>query len=395
MANIEKLVGSESRLELGLKINDIIEYKADKNLTNTGMTTNCITEIPQRIKLELKNGILTLKAGSEVIVPNGLEADGTTPKFDYVTIESDISTSSVSATSAQRFWCVNLASNGFADGTVQYTFSGNTSTMNATTPNTYSRFYNTETNLFYSGDGSNWSTRNWSLPIALITNEPSVISSIDQAFNGFGYIGSTVWVDKGVKGLAPNGRNEDGTCKNTEFKISNFFSRQVSGTGKREIALRIEGSLTLYGSFSVSDKNYLEGNNGDIIQGVSVISVSLSNGVITSFKPKQVFRAVDYSEVTRTIMPDYDKGISVDTGYVATSDGYLYIYHHSTSDGQYLAVYITTKKGTKVEVFYSGDSGTWSTNLKNGGMCPISEGETMTFEGKGTNKIVFYPLKEI
>ena len=33
--------------------------------------TNCITEIPNDIKLELSNGTLTLKAGSKVYVPNG------------------------------------------------------------------------------------------------------------------------------------------------------------------------------------------------------------------------------------------------------------------------------------------------------------------------------------
>ena len=33
--------------------------------------TNCLTEIPQDITLELNNGTLTLKAGSKVYVPNG------------------------------------------------------------------------------------------------------------------------------------------------------------------------------------------------------------------------------------------------------------------------------------------------------------------------------------
>ena len=52
--------------------------------------TNCITEIPQDIKLELNNGTLTVKAGSKAYAPNGFEADGTTPKFDVKIIESDI-----------------------------------------------------------------------------------------------------------------------------------------------------------------------------------------------------------------------------------------------------------------------------------------------------------------
>lgn len=47
------------------------------NTLNTSQITNCITEIPQDIKLELVDGTLTLKAGSKVYIPNGFEADGT------------------------------------------------------------------------------------------------------------------------------------------------------------------------------------------------------------------------------------------------------------------------------------------------------------------------------
>ena len=52
--------------------------------------TNCITEIPQDIKLELADGVLTLKAGSKVYVPNGFEEDGTTPKFDEIKVNTDL-----------------------------------------------------------------------------------------------------------------------------------------------------------------------------------------------------------------------------------------------------------------------------------------------------------------
>ena len=57
---------------------------------NTTQITNCITEIPQDIKLELVDGTLILKAGSKVYVPNGFEEDGVTKKFDEVVIESDL-----------------------------------------------------------------------------------------------------------------------------------------------------------------------------------------------------------------------------------------------------------------------------------------------------------------
>ena len=51
-----------------------IETKQDiATAVNYNNISNCITEIPQDIKLELNNGTLTLKAGSKVYIPNGFE----------------------------------------------------------------------------------------------------------------------------------------------------------------------------------------------------------------------------------------------------------------------------------------------------------------------------------
>lgn len=63
-----------------------LNNKANINLSNSTAITNCITEIPQDIKLELNNGTLTLKAGSKVYVPNGFE---TSTKTLYAWTSSD------------------------------------------------------------------------------------------------------------------------------------------------------------------------------------------------------------------------------------------------------------------------------------------------------------------
>ena len=381
--------------------NNVTNSNYWKNVTpvNYSNITNCITEIPQRIKLELKNGVLTLKAGSEVIVPNGLESDGTTPKFDYVTIESDISTSTVSPTSAQRFWLVNLDAMNFVDGTTQYTFSGNTSVMNSTTANAYSNFYNTETNMFYRGNGSSWGIRNWSLPIALITNEPSVISSIDQVFNGFGYIGSTYWVDKGVKGLIANGRNEDITLKNIEWNNNKLMTYTFASNlnTPRHMAYSFNGNVLDYMIFNSTNWSFNDETNFFEFRGSPAIwldlgTCNLTNGVISNFNPKQPFRAVDSNEFVEIeadfLAPDYTAGVSVSSGYTATKNGWLYIYHKNTNDGQSIAVSVA---GTVV--FESGDSGTWSTNLVASGFIFVGNGQQITYTGTGTNTLKFYPCK--
>lgn len=79
---------------------------ANPALTNSPYTTNRILEIPQDIKLELNNGILTLKAGSKVYIPNGFESDGTTPHFNVNTTENDASYSGTTNGTYMVFWQV-------------------------------------------------------------------------------------------------------------------------------------------------------------------------------------------------------------------------------------------------------------------------------------------------
>ena len=59
----------------------IIDSKANVDLSNSTVISNCITSTPQPFKIELSNGTFTLKAGSKVYDGNGL----------FKTISSDIS----------------------------------------------------------------------------------------------------------------------------------------------------------------------------------------------------------------------------------------------------------------------------------------------------------------
>jgi hypothetical protein len=93
----EKLKNPFKINELITVVNNLVDGEGGanqdlSNLTSQGQNianwstnvTNCITEIPQDIKLELNNGTLTLKAGSKVYVPNGAGV------FDVVTVPSDV-----------------------------------------------------------------------------------------------------------------------------------------------------------------------------------------------------------------------------------------------------------------------------------------------------------------
>jgi hypothetical protein len=356
---------TESNEQFKNEIEDELENMANldlSNLTEVGekhflgksQITNCITEIPQRIKLELKDGVLTLKAGSEVIVPNGFEADGTTPKFDYVTIESD----STIKNGANRQEII-LSENGNITGGVPsaWTYSGATQ---PTVSTTFAIWYDTANNKIKLtiNKGSTW-LEGLSLPIALATSSTTQYTSIDQVFNGVGFIGSTMWVDKGVKALISDGRNEDGTLKNIEYITDRVRTvRQIaSNTTGRHLFLTHEGE---FGACFAS--NYLQGQDcekptitadaarvyyaydtnvmytslantttWEKVNFVEITKFTCSTTAVLTLNPKTTFRAVDYndkSEISGWAIPsgkyiDLKLGASGAT-YIAPANGYFW-----------------------------------------------------------------------
>ena len=258
--------------------------KSYDNLTKRQIT-NCLLEVPQNIKLELNNSTLTLKAGSKVIVPNGVGL------FDEVVVSADKTITNTSNDTYMVF--VRKDTNGLALTRLATQTASGTSTP---TSGWYG-YYNTNDNKVYRiEEGINKTLM--SLPIGIITVSNGAIASIDQIFNSMGYIGSTIWVDKGVKGLIPNGRNEDGSLKNIETANNKVLTYTNS-------VLRQNASLCL-GNLFISPQNILlydaERNinlsgGTDPIQLVNIATWSAdSTGVISNFQPKQPFRAVDYSD---------------------------------------------------------------------------------------------------
>lgn len=177
----------------------------------TNRISNCISSIPQDIKLELSDGILTLKAGSKVYDGAGNTIDVTNNRpLDTKNSRQDL-----------LFY---KKSNG-AIYTLQPSrcYSGNS------TPSSFPAiWFDTSTKLIkYSPNGTSWED-DLTLPFALITSDSTGITSIDKVFNGFGYIGSTAFILPGVKGLAPYGRNEDGSLKNFEIQITGVYTRSIT-----------------------------------------------------------------------------------------------------------------------------------------------------------------------
>lgn len=262
-----------------------IDSKLDENTR-----TNCLTKIPQDIKLESTEGVLTLKAGSKVYIPNGVGV------FDEVFIDSDL-TIDFSANSSGSVVIFVPPSKNFLDNIiVSNCVSGSTHEEK-----TYSVWYDTTNNVInlYTTNAS-IADRQVSLPIAIIDITQGSSSStiqIRQVFNGFGYIGSTVFALPGVEGIIPNGRNADGSLNNIKFTTTNvLLTGQFSGDFDAQIVMSGNDIGSDYYSYDDYNNLVRRTDTNEIYNGIILGNVSGKNNILTSLKPKNVFQLIDRNE---------------------------------------------------------------------------------------------------
>lgn len=349
--------------------------KSYNTLTNKQIT-NCILEIPQRVKYTLENGTLTIKAGSVVIVPYGTEdltaqhpvgsvfindnfrvfdtqfEDG--KFFVWAEVQSDISSDTKETTIFDRFvgLCINRN---------EYTRNNYVSSGTGDATGNWFVHYSTDKNIVMTTNGSGEIIQTQygttSLPFLIATGDGvNSYGSIKQVFNGFGYIGSTVWCDKGVKGLIPNGRNEDGTLNNIEYASDRIFMRTFNSTVadsnlEELIFCPFDSSFpyftgsALKGNYITNDGFLYNKNTDSILKGFSICSISRKSGKITEIIPKQPFRAVDYSD-SSTVggwgMPS-GKCINLTLGasgaeYTAPANGWIIFQAKATSTDAWMSI---------------------------------------------------------
>ena len=358
-----------------------------KNISNWSRNiTNCITEIPQDIKLELNNGTLTLKAGSKVYVPNGVEQDGTTKKYETITIASDLTNTASSDTYTGSVYY------DYTNGTLIH-FTTSADTSGTTPPANRGNFYNSSTN-YLNRYSSGVVVSQLSLPLAHITVINGVITDIQSVFNGFGYIGSSIFILPNVKGLIPNGRNTDGTLKNTSWN-SNIVGIRTFTSGSGSYDLLIDGSgFTIDQCYYDNDNNFNTNANG-IMNQTLIGTIRLTSGAISDFNVKTAFHALDYNDseyIAHQAMPS-DRYTNLTLGssgtnYTAPADGWFFLNKaasaasqyisfnistlqcvcYATAGGQNLLLYIPVSKGKSVGCWYSagGTTGTFRFVYANG-----------------------------
>ena len=277
-----KAVANESS-----RIMSIMNTKQDKSTAvNYNNITNCITEIPQDIKLELNDGTLTLKAGSKVYVPNGAGV------FNVITTTSDLNIGPTSG-SGKVLLTINSTETFGSVCPINKCVSGA-----GVTPIDWGLVYDTTANIITRYAGGSIVYSNSSFPLAVCSQTDGKLTSIDQIFNGFGYIGSTIFALPGVKGLIPNGRNADGSLKSIEFTTT-LKSYTATNLSNRYLCLDSNGSLQAPQTVQLlynDDENENLYNGNEVRWCVAGTFSADSTGRITSFTPKTVFHAVDYND---------------------------------------------------------------------------------------------------
>lgn len=179
---------------------------------------NCITSYNNSINLELtEGGKLTLKQGSVVYIPNGVN------NFDKVTIENDIS--------------LNFATSDRVDLDMLF-FNPTTNSLNIAhsqsssieQPSGTIMWYDTTNNRIVKIDRSVVDPTLISFPIGIIRfNEQGKCIRIENIFNSIGYIGGCIFVLPGVTCLLPDGFNTYGKLNNIVLTVDKVLIHNFIG----------------------------------------------------------------------------------------------------------------------------------------------------------------------
>ena len=337
--NSVELSGNKTLEELGIQAsgdyatNEYVNTELDKKL-NTNQITNCITKIPQDIKLELsEDGVLTLKAGSKVY-----KGDGT-----VVNITSDVSSTNGGTSTGSKLL--------FTDGTGFGGYLLEQCVSSDTNPGAgYQIWFNISDKIIYRDDNKtgNFEATNWSLPVAVVKTDSSKFTSIDQVFNGFGYIGSTIFALPGVEGLIPNGRNTDGSLNNVKFTTDRVTTLTRTSTNTQTVVINTSLGYPLIDTWSIaeydSDKNinYRTDTKEQVFLCLCGV-LSRESGHITSFSPNNTFQAIDRSDTewASTQSKPSNRYVDLTLGasgaqYTAPANGWIYLAKNATEAGQYI-----------------------------------------------------------
>lgn len=237
-------------------VNTRLNSVSDSNNNNSNLS-NCLTEVPQHIILELNDNTLVLKAGSKVYTVS-----------DTITIDNDISYSAPTEFPSVEF-LISVAVN---KSTLIQSTIDNTDSVSENPNTAYMQWFNTSNKKCYINDGLGSIENEVSLPIAVVNCTQGLgFTSIKHIFNGFGFIGKTIFALPNVQGLAPNGRNIDGSLKSTQIGVSSVLTyTYLDWTRENQPLMFANNDLNpVYGT---ADGRYFVGNDRKVYDAINYVS---------------------------------------------------------------------------------------------------------------------------
>ena len=397
--------------------------------------TNCITELPKGVEYELADGTLTIKAGSILQVPYGVEdLTSTYPvgatflndnfkvtdtqyaynKFQvWVEVQTDITYSKVGTTTSKYYFAISITGN---QGIVLRTGISGTSAPTSELV----LYYNTNTNLvsFTEEDSTTPETDVVSLPLFEGQSDGEYsLGSIDNIYNPVSYIGTTCFMNKGVKILAPAGRNENGTLKNVEYKLGIAYTFNAPSTDTYYLYLNAtSGSIRMcwiQSTFISNEKPLLlSGTTNAMWINPQTNEIKVSNdggasweeftaakvgiiksGVVKSDEPVELLKQTDGKKISGLSMPS-DTSVALTLGasgseYTSPASGYFYC--QVTNSGAVGHYYLTATLSDKEDNFLmTSRCNTYAPNTtsdySNQVIIPARQGQKVTITYTNNNR---------
>lgn len=263
--------------------------------------TNCVIEIPQNITIS-KGGSQWgyVNKGSKLYIPNGKNEDGSLI-FEEDVLENNLT---IFNRSESDYDSIMILSKHHGQITVRQE-----SIVSGETPPAEGDYvwYDTVNNVIkryvdgqpYTSDGYGGDLL--ALPVCVVSRKPGKPQTATP-FNGFNYVGSTIFALPGVKGLIPNGRNENGTLNNIKTTLTKIITRTFDASVNYDnlvfpITINQEIGSGLYELNDEENFLYETSTGVKYTDRYVAMSGSVSAGKITSFKPKLPFRAVDWNDI--------------------------------------------------------------------------------------------------
>ena len=333
---LEKGIDTRAKVDFS-NLNEL----AEKHFLNKSQITNCLLELPEQVKFTLnRDKQLDVKAGTITIIPYG--KDDLTAQYPvgnviwdnfkivdtyyqdgcfFIKAELQQDTNFDNPTAVDKLHLLGFRQTGRQIWTIipSTVFSSETQP----TLTDYGIWYDTANNYVkYTTDGGlTWEIV--SFPILEAIHLNGVWHKVNTVFDSIGYIGSIIWVDKDVKCLIPNGKNQDGSLNNIEFATEKLYLYSVPKQTNRFVVLGINKDdvnvLSTYdGNIYDKTTNYNYSANCDI-QNVARIGdvVVDANLKITSFNPKTAFQSLDANipHITEVY------NLNANNGYMVSSNG--------------------------------------------------------------------------